>query len=218
VPDHQVDITADALTWVRWNEKAAEAYPELGTVIARFDPGPRHAARAAAEWLREAGLDGESIAYLALLRDPWELVGFYALTVGEVELTGAHRKRLGLVHPIQGAVLVTQLARSARHRRAGHLLVEDAIGVASELASQAGTAVLALDPFDAATDEIWRERFGFRRSRTSLRVAGDDGRPLKRLYLPLRDQRATTGTKHQPRESTPGAPEEPEPLILGEEL
>lgn len=188
------DITASSLTWVRWNEKAAETLPALRAAIASFDPAPRGAGRAAARWLREASLNGESVAYLAVVTDPqWELVGFYALTAGEVELTGTHRERLGLAHPVQGAVLVTQIARSVRHRGVGQLLVEDAIGVARESQSQVGATVLALDPFDADTDAMWRRQFGFRRSRTEIRSTGDDGRPLRRLYLPLRDPLGKAG-------------------------
>ncbi|MDA0182909.1 hypothetical protein OJ997_21535 [Solirubrobacter phytolaccae] len=165
--------------WVRWNHAAAERYPELEQAIERFDPGPRPAAQASATWLREQGLNGESIPYLLI--EDGKLLGFYALTAGQVELSGGHRKRLGLARPTQGAVLLTQLAKSAAHEVDGGRLVEDAIGVASELAQRMGATVLAVDPFDEATDQMWQKRFQLRPSRTAV-----PGHPeLKRLYAPL---------------------------------
>jgi hypothetical protein len=166
--------------WVLWNPAAAERYPDLLAKIGEFDPGPRAAAEAAAAWLREQGLAGESIAYLLVEDDV--LLGFYALTAGQVELNINHRKKLGVAHPTQGAILVTQLAKSARHDVDGRRLLEDAIGIAAEQAERIGATVLAVDPFDEATGEMWRDRFGFRASRTD--VPGHDG-PLRRLYIPL---------------------------------
>ncbi|MBF6620867.1 MAG: hypothetical protein ITG02_11640 [Patulibacter sp.] len=183
-------VTAEDLTWVRWNAHAAARHPEFHRAILRFHPLPHDAGRAAADWLRTSGLDGESVAYLALLIEPCELVGFYALTMGQVEIARSHRKRLDLDHPTQGAVLITQLARSAHHDFSGHILLEDAIGVATELAGQAGATAIALDPFNVATAAIWRDRFRFRTSRTALRARDDEGQPLKRLFLPLHDPRA----------------------------
>lgn len=189
VPEPQPPIPESALTWVRWNDQAHVRHPEFREAISQFDPVHNAAGHASADWLRNSGLSGESIAYLAITLDPLSLVGFYALTMSQVELTSAHRKRLDLVHPTQGAVLVTHLARSARHAISGLVLIEDAIGVATELAEQAGATVLALDPFDAATDTMWRTRFNFRASRTTIR---HDDAPLRRLYLPLRSPGTST--------------------------
>lgn len=179
---------AEDVTWVRWNAAAAERYPAVVEAIEAFDPGPREAAQSAATWLREAGLAKESVPYLALVGDPWELVGFYALTMGHVELSSGHRKKLGFRYPVQGAVLITQLAKSAQHGFPGSVLVEDALGVAAELSEGVAATLVAVDPYDTETDAMWRNRFKLRASRTELRVMGDDG-PLRRLYLPLRDPR-----------------------------
>jgi hypothetical protein len=67
----------------------------------------------------------------------------------------------------------------------GAILVNDAVGVAQELAEGASATLLALDPYDEETDQMWRTRFGMRPSRTTLRVSGSNG-PLKRLFVPLR--------------------------------
>ena len=85
--------------WVRWSRARAESNPELIEQIEAFDAGPLPAGETAAEWLREAGLVGESIPYL-LVEDN-ELLGFYALTAGEVQLSSHHRKQYGLAHPTQ---------------------------------------------------------------------------------------------------------------------
>lgn len=173
----------EGLHWVRWNARAAEQYPEIIGMIEAFDAGARPAAQAAVAWLRESALAGESVAYLLIEDD--ELLGFYALTAGEVELSSKHRKDYGLAHPTQGAVLVTQLARSARHDVDGGLLLQDAIGVAAEIAGQIGATVLAVDPFDAETAEMWKRRFKLRSSRTVVPAHDDPEGKLKRLYVPL---------------------------------
>jgi hypothetical protein len=139
--------------------------------------------QAAAEWLRDHGLDGESQPYLAMVQQ--ELVGFYAITAGEVELASGPRKQLGLIRPTQGALIITWIAKSARHLLDGSILVNDAIGIAQEISASVAATVLALDPFDEATGEVWRKRFGMRNSRT--RAPARDGEPaLKRMFLPLR--------------------------------
>ncbi|MEJ7891407.1 MAG: hypothetical protein WKF94_02050 [Solirubrobacteraceae bacterium] len=66
----------------------------------------------------------------------------------------------------------------------GGLLVSDALGVAQELAAGASATVVALDPYDEATDAMWRERFKMRPSRTLVRCG--DGVERRRLFLPLR--------------------------------
>lgn len=175
-------VCESEIVWVRWNATVAAKHPEFGEAIGRFDPGPRAAAQAAAEWLRNDGLSGESVPYLATVDA--ELVGFYALTAGEVELASRDQKRVGVSRPTQGAYLVTQLAKSAHHDFDGGLLVQDAIGTALEMAERASATVLALDPFDEATSAMWRSRFKMRPSRTRYR--GANGEELRRLFLPLR--------------------------------
>ncbi len=170
--------------WVLWNQPAYGRHPDIQDAIAGFDPGPREAAQVAAQWLREHGLDGESQPYLALFEG--KLVGFYALTAGQVELSSGARNTLQLGRSTQGAYLVTWIAKSARHNFDGGILLRDAIGVAQELAERAGAAVLALDPYDEDTDKMWRTRFKMRPSRTKL-PAPEGELPLKRLFLPLRE-------------------------------
>jgi hypothetical protein len=176
-------IVEEDLLWVRWNAAAHQRRPEIADAIARFDPGPREPGQAAAAWLREHGLGGESQPYLALFEQ--ELVGFYALTAGQVELASGARDKLGLARSTQGAYLLTWVAKSAQHDFDGAILVNDAVGVAQELAEGASATLLALDPYDEETDQMWRTRFGMRPSRTTLRVSGSNG-PLKRLFVPLR--------------------------------
>jgi hypothetical protein len=178
---------ADDLKWVRWNAPVAERHPEIHAAIGKFDAGDRPAARAAADWLQSAGLSGESTPYLAISAEG-QVLGFYAWTAGSVELSSAHRKKLGVRFPTQGAILVTQLAKSVHHDFAGWRLLQDAIGIAQETSKKVGATVLALDPFDADTGAMWEVRFKMRRSRTEVQTRGE-GEPLKRLYLPLRDPR-----------------------------
>lgn len=175
-------VEEESILWVRWNPAAQAAHASLGKAIVDFDPGPLAAAQAAARWLREDGLRGESQPYLAVVDQA--IVGFYALTVGQVVLSGHHRKKLGFTFSIQGAVLVTWIAKSAQHELDGGVLMTDAIGIALEVAEKASATVLALDPYDQATSDMWKARYAMRVSRTELR-ARDGGPALRRLYLPL---------------------------------
>lgn len=180
-------VEEELVLWVRWSPAAQAAYGWVEQAIAGFDPGPLAAAQAAARWLREDGLGGESQPYLALVDE--DLVGFYALTVGQVVLSGGHRKKLGVTYSTQGAVLLTWIAKSSRHEFDGRLLIADAIGIALEVAAKASATVLALDPYDEATSDMWKTRCAMRESRTELRTR--PGEPaLRRLYLPLRDPAA----------------------------
>jgi hypothetical protein len=177
-------ISETDITWVRWNARARDAHPEFEGAIEAFDAGDLPAAQGAAAWLREHGLNGESQTYLAVVDG--EVVGFYALTAGAVELSGKARKKLGVAHPTQGAVLITWLAKSSQHNIDGALLLQDAIGIAQETAEKVAATVLALDPFDRETAEMWHKRFKMRNSLTKLRTP--EGEPeLKRMFVPLRD-------------------------------
>ncbi|WCB95707.1 hypothetical protein DSM104299_04456 [Baekduia alba] len=182
LPGTSEPIAEETILWVRWNAAALQARPRLEQAIADFDPGSLPAAQAAARWLRADGLGGESQPYLAVVDD--EVVGFYALTVGQVILSSHHRKKLDLTFSTQGAVLLTWIAKSARHKIDGGLLVTDAIGVALEIAAQASATVFALDPYDEPTAEMWKSRYAMRESQTELKAR--DGEPvLRRLYVPL---------------------------------
>jgi hypothetical protein len=180
-------VEEESILWVRWNPAARATYSWLGQAIADFDPGPLAAAQAAAKWLREDGLGDESQPYLAVADQA--IAGFYALTVGQVILSGHHRKKLHLTFSTQGAVLLTWIAKSAQHEFDGGVLLTDAIGIALEVAEKASATVLALDPYDRATADMWKTRYAMRESRTEL--GARDGEPaLRRLYLPLSDPAA----------------------------
>lgn len=83
-------IAEEAILWVRWNAAVRSEHGWLEQAIVDFDPGPRPAAQAAALWLREHGLGGESQPYLAVVDR--SIAGFYALTVGQVVLSSGQRK------------------------------------------------------------------------------------------------------------------------------
>lgn len=76
---------------------------------------------------------------------------------------------------------MTWMAKSAHHDLDGGVLVTDAIGIALEIAKKASATVLALDPYDQPTSEMWKSRYAMRESRTELMAR--DGQPaLRRLY------------------------------------
>jgi hypothetical protein len=62
-------------------------------------------------------------------------------------------------------------------------ILRHAVGIAQIGSRRVGAAVIAVDPFDAATEDYWRHHFGFRTSLT--RRIDADGQERSRLWLPL---------------------------------
>jgi hypothetical protein len=180
VADARNLIAGPEPTFVLWRPERAEELPELVEAISRFDPGKRPAAVAAAEWLREHALREplESATRLCVASN--EVLGFYSLANGAVVLRSSHRKKLGTYYPTQPAVVVTWIAKSAGHEFDGSLLLDHAIGAARRVAQESAATVLALDPYDLETAEMWRSRFGFRNS-----LESGPASDLPRLFLPL---------------------------------
>jgi hypothetical protein len=110
------------------------------------------------------------------------LVGFYALASGQVELSQRQREKLAVgSRPTQPAVILTWIAKDARHQFDGIRLVKDAVYEALKASEHVAATCLALDPFDAATADFWRERYGFINS-----AGAGPGRDLPRLVIALR--------------------------------
>jgi hypothetical protein len=103
--------------------------------------------------------------------------------MSEVELRLQHRKGLTASHPRQGAVLILWLARAANAQVDAGAILRHAVGITQIGSRSVGAAVIAVDPFDAATEEYWRDRFGFRASLTKR--TDTDGQERSRLWLPL---------------------------------
>lgn len=168
--------------FVPWRRDVAAALPALHTAIAAFDPGARLAAHASALWLRDHALDAPPTSATRLLVQDATLLGFYALANGQAELSSTHQKRLGSRRPTQPAVVLTQIARHvAAPPGTGRLLFEDAVHIARRASLLSAATILALDPYDDATADMWRGRYRFAASRMPVRPGAD----LKRLWLPL---------------------------------
>ena len=169
--------------WVHLTSEQLEADPALADSIARFQAPPSRAGQAAGHWLRDSALNqAGSIATYVLVRNGG-LEAFYSLGMSEVELRSQHRKKLSGSHPRQGAVLILWLARAAEADCGAETSLKHAVGMSQIGARQIGAAAIALDPFDAGTEQFWRERFGFRASLTRRRDA--DGKERPRLWMPL---------------------------------
>lgn len=103
--------------------------------------------------------------------------------MSEVELRSQHRKEISASHPRQGAVLILWLARAAETDVGGATIFRHAVGIAQIGSRKIGAAVIAVDPFDAPSEDFWRQHFGFRASLTKRDDA--DGSQRSRLWLPL---------------------------------
>ncbi len=168
--------------FLRWNSESAAEYPELVEEVAQFDAGQRDAAQQAVSWLRERSLlvPAESVARLLL--DNGRLLGFYALASASTELTRSQRRALGASERrTQPATLLTQIARDIRAPAGtGGVLLQHAWAVARRGASEIAATMLALDPYDSDTAEMWINRWGFRDS-AGPGPGGDE----HRLWIPL---------------------------------
>lgn len=169
--------------WVHLTAQQLSADPTLVRAIERFQAPAGRAGDAATAWLKGRALQETSHVATYVLLIEGEVAGFYSLGMSEVELRTQHRRVVSASHPRQGAVLILWLARAASARTVGVAIFRHAIGIAQIGARKVGAAVVAVDPYDAATEHYWRQHFGFRASLTKRRNADNEPRP--RLWLPL---------------------------------
>jgi hypothetical protein len=169
--------------WVHLTEEQVNADPALLKAVERFEPVPGPAGQRAAEWLKTSALaqSGHIATYVLIQGE--QVLAFYSLGMGEVELRTQHRKALASPHPRLGAVLVLWLARAADADVRAEAILRHVVGIGQIAARHVGAAVIALDPFDAETEQLWRGRFGFRASLTRRRDA--NGEERTRLWMPL---------------------------------
>lgn len=169
--------------WIHLTAEQLSADAALVSAIERFKAPAGRAGDAACEWLKEqAPKEADHNATYVLLIGG-EVAGFYSLGMSEVELRTEQRKKLSTSHPRQGAALVLWLARADDADIDAATILCHAAGIAQIGARHVGAAVIAIDPFDAAMETYWRQRFGFRSSLTKRRDA--DGLQRSRLWLPL---------------------------------
>jgi hypothetical protein len=169
--------------WIHLTAEQLSADAALVRAIERFNAPAGRAGDAAAAWLKERALKETShiATYLLLMRG--EVAGFYSLGMSEVELRTQQRQKLSTSHPRQGAVLILWLARSADTEVGAETIFRHAVGIAQIGSRRVGAAVIAVDPFDGATEDYWRKHFGFRASLTKRSDA--NGSQRSRLWLPL---------------------------------
>jgi hypothetical protein len=175
-----VSEAASARAWIEWTEEVAERRPDIRRAVETFQPVPIEAGQAAARWLKEHSLHPGSKTYMVFVDG--RLQGFYAVTMGEALLRSSHQKDLGVEHPRQGAVIITWLAKANDAVITGEELLLHAVGTARQAAHYVDAQVLALDPFDEATAEVWRKKYGFR---TSLATRDAQAQGPRRLWKAL---------------------------------
>lgn len=169
--------------WIHLTAEQLSADPGLVRAIERFQAPAGRSGDVAAAWLKERALKETSHVATYVLLVEGEVAGFYSLGMSEVELRSQHRKGISASHPRQGAVLILWLARAARASTDAATILRHAVGIAQIGSQRVGAAVIAVDPFDTATEDYWRQHFGFRTSLTKRTDA--DGQQRNRLWLPL---------------------------------
>lgn len=169
--------------WIHLTAEQLSADAALVRAIERFNAPTGLAGDAAAAWLKERALKETSHIATYVLLMKGEVAGFYSLGMSEVELRKQQRQKLSASHPRQGAVLILWLARAANAEVGAETIFRHAVGIAQIGSRRVGAAVIAVDPFDAASEDYWRKHFGFRASLT--KKPDTDGVRRSRLWLPL---------------------------------
>lgn len=150
----------------------------------RLDAGGSPAGKAANDWVRSALREPPTSARIHLHVGDGSVRGYYALASAEVELTRRDRASVAATVRRAPASLVAWIARDINSTTTGRELLLHAAANARRVAKLQGTSVLALDPFDEETANLWITRYGFRECAPPL--TGPPPRPLSRLWLPLR--------------------------------
>lgn len=167
--------------WVRLSRTLLREEPELQAAIERFRAPDTPAGREAERWLqKQVGQLGWIQTYV-LMREG-AVAAFHSLRMGEARLFTRDQKRVGVSHPSQGAIIVVWLARAADADVDAETILSHAVGIGQGAARSVGASLIALDPYDSTSDEMWR-RLGFRRSATPH--TGADGAELRRLFRAL---------------------------------
>lgn len=173
--------------WHRLDFHVVASEPALAKATQRFKaskegPAGTDGAAGATRWLREFAIDDRGSVTRVLL-DDGEVIAFYTLSSGQAEIRdGSKRDVLKLLGgPEIGSSHINWIARAENAPPgAATAAILHAASVASELALQEGKGLLTLDPYDAATERMWRE-WGF--EPTDTPSSTDES--LKRLYIPL---------------------------------
>lgn len=173
------DALADAEpTWVTLPPVDIDISEPFRRALDDFDAGPKPAAVAATHWLQQSAPAQHQNSRTALYIANGRIAAYYSLCNAQVELSQRQRKKLDLRTPIGTlpASLVTWLAKDHRADFDGELLVMHAVATARKATMTQASVALVLDPYDDETAEIWKTRFGFRRS---------SGPNADRLWVPL---------------------------------
>lgn len=164
-------------SWITLPSRDEELSCEVRLALDDFDAGGRAAARAAGIWLRTEAVAAHQTSRTRLLISGRRVAGFYSLASAQVELSQRDRRRAGVTPVRVPASLITWIAKDRRAAIDGKLLLLHAVATARRAAELQATSVLVVDPFDAETATMWRERYGFRPSA--------EAKKPKRLWLPL---------------------------------
>jgi hypothetical protein len=181
------EVLNRARAYVRVDQHAIAALPELGTAIDAFRPVPSPAGDSAAGWLAERALREPQEATVRLRLSHGKVTGVYALCAAQIALSSEERAQLGGVHyRTQPAILLAQFARAADAPGIGEEMLRHADSIARRVLRYIGATVLVVDPFDQDTAEMWRERFGFQDSEQPVPEQPVPGnRRLRRQWLSL---------------------------------
>jgi hypothetical protein len=165
-------------TWVTLPGIDLEPSDRLRDALDRFDAGPTPAGAAATAWLRDHALSQHQMSRTRLCIADGRICGYYSLCNSTFEISSRKRRQLLQVETTirtLPASLVTWLAKDRQVGVDGKLLIRHAVATAREAAAVTASVALVVDPFDDATADMWKERFGFRES------SGESDR----LWIPL---------------------------------
>lgn len=100
VPDQPLshEVLERARAYVRVDQRAVAALPELSEAIRSFQPVPGPAGESVAEWLTDRALAEPQESTVRVRLSHGKITGVYALCAAQVALSRADRAQLGSVH------------------------------------------------------------------------------------------------------------------------
>ncbi len=150
--------------WIRWwpGREKEQAFADVARAVEEFQPVPRKAGKAAAQWLKTEAIRDYPATVTWLNYESGRIEGFFAIRSGNFLLKESSnwrpRKRENLLKP---ASHIIWMCRHADSKIRGDRLISRAAGVASEVTRLQGNIALVINPYDGDTARMLAEKYAF---------------------------------------------------------
>jgi hypothetical protein len=163
--------------WFRWRPGREKqlAFADIARAVEEFEPVPRDAGYAAANWLKNEALRDYPATATWLNYENGRVEGFFAIRSGNFQLKEKATHRLPGPGILKPASQIVWMCKHAKAGIRGDRLISRATGVAIEVAAVQGNIALVINPYDGPTAKMLHDKYAF------LRCEGRSGQ----LWLPV---------------------------------